>query len=34
MLRERLGHARMDTTQIYVHIARQNTKKVVETTSL
>jgi integrase len=32
--REWLGHARLDTTQIYVHLARQNTKKAMEATSL
>ena len=33
-LREWLGHARLDTTQIYVHMARENTKKAMEATSL
>ncbi|MDP9354554.1 MAG: tyrosine-type recombinase/integrase [Chloroflexota bacterium] len=33
-LKERLGHARLDTTSIYVHLARQNAKKVMEATSL
>ena len=33
-LREWLGHARLDTTQIYVHLARQSGKKLMEATSL
>ncbi len=33
-LKEWLGHARLDTTQIYVHLARQNGKKLMEATSL
>jgi integrase/recombinase XerC len=33
-LREWLGHANLNTTQIYVHMARQNAKKVMEATSL
>src|SRR5215217_5644558 len=33
-LKEWLGHARLDTTSIYVHLARQNAKKVMEATSL
>ena len=33
-LKEWLGHARLDTTSIYVHIAKQNAKKVMEATSL
>lgn len=33
VLREWLGHARLDTTQI-VHMARENTKKAMEATSL
>ncbi len=34
VLREWLGHARLDTTQIYVHMSRANAKKVMEATSL
>lgn len=33
-LKEWLGHARLDTTSIYVHMAKQNAKKVMEATSL
>lgn len=33
-LKEWLGHARLDTTSIYVHMAIQNAKKVMEATSL
>ncbi|MDP9469475.1 MAG: tyrosine-type recombinase/integrase [Chloroflexota bacterium] len=33
-LKEWLGHARLDTTSIYVHMARQNAKKVMDATSL
>jgi integrase/recombinase XerD len=33
-LKEWLGHARLDTTQIYVHMGKQNAKKVMEATSL
>lgn len=33
-LREWLGHARLDTTMIYVHLNRQDGKKVMEKTSL
>jgi site-specific recombinase XerD len=33
-LKEWLGHANLNTTQIYVHMARQNAKKVMEATSL
>jgi len=33
-LQEWLGHASLNTTQIYVHMARQNGKKVMEATSL
>jgi site-specific recombinase XerD len=33
-LKEWLGHARLDTTSIYVHMAQQNAKKVMEATSL
>ncbi|MCL5962551.1 MAG: tyrosine-type recombinase/integrase, partial [Chloroflexi bacterium] len=33
-LQQWLGHANLNTTQIYVHMARQNAKKVMEATSL
>jgi integrase/recombinase XerC len=33
-LKEWLGHARLDTTAIYVHLARSNAKKAMEATSL
>lgn len=33
-LKEWLGHAKLDTTQIYVHMGRSNAKKVMEATSL
>src|SRR5665811_378672 len=33
-LKDCLGHARLDTTSIYVHMAKQNAKKVMEATSL
>lgn len=33
-LKEWLGHRKLDTTQIYVHMARRNAKKVMEATSL
>jgi site-specific recombinase XerD len=33
-LKEWLGHRKLDTTQIYIHLARQNAKKVMEATSL
>lgn len=33
-LKEWLGHARLDTTAIYVHMAKQNAKKIMEATSL
>jgi integrase/recombinase XerC len=33
-LRKWLGHARLDTTQIYVHMAEADDKKVMEATSL
>lgn len=33
-LKEWLGHANLNTTQIYVHMARKNAKKVMEATSL
>ncbi len=33
-LQDWLGHANLNTTQIYVHIGRQNARKVMEATSL
>jgi integrase/recombinase XerC len=33
-LQEWLGHVRLDTTQIYVHLAKQNAAKEMEKTSL
>ncbi len=33
-LKEWLGHASLETTQIYVHLARKNGRKVMEATSL
>ncbi|MDO8670503.1 MAG: tyrosine-type recombinase/integrase [Dehalococcoidia bacterium] len=33
-LQQWLGHANLNTTQIYVHMARQNAKKIMEATSL
>jgi site-specific recombinase XerD len=33
-LKDWLGHARLDTTQIYVHLSKQNGRKVMEATSL
>ena len=33
-LKEWLGHANLNTTQIYVHMARTNSRKVMEATSL
>ena len=33
-LKEWLGHQRLDTTQIYVHLARQSARKEMEATSL
>jgi site-specific recombinase XerD len=33
-LKEWLGHARLDTTAIYVHMAKDNAKKAMEATSL
>ncbi len=33
-LQQWLGHANINTTQIYVHMSRQNAKKVMEATSL
>jgi site-specific recombinase XerD len=33
-LQQWLGNSSLDTTQIYVHLARKNAKKVMEATSL
>ena len=33
-LQQWLGHSSLDTTQIYVHLARKNAKKIMEVTSL
>jgi integrase/recombinase XerD len=33
-LQQWLGHSSLDTTTIYVHLARKNAKKVMEATSL
>jgi integrase/recombinase XerD len=33
-LQQWLGHANLNTTQIYVHLGKQNAKKVMEQTSL
>ncbi len=33
-LQQWLGHANLNTTQIYVHMGRQNARKVMEATSL
>jgi len=33
-LQQWLGHASLNTTQIYVHLSRQNGQKVMEQTSL
>ena len=33
-LRDWLGHKNLTTTQIYVHLARANSRKVMEATSL
>ena len=33
-LKEWLGHANLNTTQIYVHLAEQDDKKLMEATSL
>jgi site-specific recombinase XerD len=33
-LQQWLGHANLNTTQIYVHLGKQNAKKIMEQTSL
>ena len=33
-LQQWLGHANLNTTQIYVHLGKQNARKVMEQTSL
>jgi site-specific recombinase XerD len=33
-LQQWLGHANLNTTQIYVHLGKQNAKKLMEQTSL
>jgi site-specific recombinase XerD len=34
LLKEWLGHSRLDTTQIYVHMAKGSARKQMEATSL
>jgi integrase/recombinase XerD len=33
-LQQWLGHANLNTTQIYVHLGKQNARKIMEQTSL